>query len=532
MHFSIAHWYRLYMLNYCMTFQKCRKVLVRGVNWIGDGVMTLPALAALRKGLPEAEISLLTKPWVSAVFKHNPNVDDIILYSDSHRGMTGKLKLSIMLRKRRFCGSILFQNAFEAALLSFMSGIKERIGYNRDGRGSLLTQPIPVPWNKNEVHQTFYYLNLLEQAGIKAEYQTPYIYLAPDERSHARNTLNILRRPVLGLNPGATYGSAKRWFPERFADVANWFISDTGGSIVLFGSRSEVDITDEIYKKLIPEFRTSHSLLSLAGKTSLRELISLISDCDVFLTNDSGPLHLAYAVRTSLVAIFGSTDPLLTGPPPGYAYRSAVIKPDLSCSPCFERTCKNKDMRCMYAIAPDEVYYGIKNVLPEKPAVFFDRDGTLCSDAGYIGRIEDFRIFDDIQSLKLLKEKGLKMLGVSNQSGVARGIIDESFVQNVNRIFIDRYGFDDFYYCPHHPDEHCPCRKPEPEMLFRARAQHKIDLKKSYMVGDKEADMLAAKAVGAKSILVQTGELKESQNADFVAKNLRDAVNFILKQSG
>lgn len=514
-----------------MSDQSCKKILVRGVNWIGDAVMTLPALTALRKGLPGAEISLLVKPWVSAVFEHNPSLDNIILYSDSHCGMIGKLKLSMMLRKRRFCRSILFQNAFDAALISFISGIKERIGYNRDGRGFLLTRPVPVPRKGNQTHQIFYYLNLLEQAGLKAEYENPYIHIILEERLHARESLAILKRPVLGLNPGATYGSAKRWFPERFAEVANWFISDTGGSVVLFGGGSEVDVADGIYKKVIPEFRTSRSLLSLAGKTSLRELISLISECDVFLTNDSGPLHIAYAVRTPLVAIFGSTDPLLTGPPPGNAHGSVVIKPDISCSPCFERTCRNNDMRCMYAIASDEVYYGIKNVLPEKPAVFFDRDGTLCRDAGYIGKMADFRIFDDIRSLELLREKGFKLIGISNQSGVARGIIDEDFVQNVNRIFTERYGFDDFYYCPHHPDDRCSCRKPEPGMLFRARARHKIDLKKSYMVGDKEADMLTAKAVGAKGILVQRGELRESRYADFVAKNLTEAVKWIVERA-
>ena len=124
----------------------------------------------------------------------------------------------------------------------------------------------------------------------------------------------------------------------------------------------------------------------------------------------------------------------------------------------------------------------------------------------------------------------MQLIGISNQSGIARGIVDEGFVKDVNNMFMKEYGFDDFYYCPHHPDEHCPCRKPEPEMLLRARAQHGINLKKSYVVGDKEADMLLAKAVGAKGILVQTGELKESQDADFIAKNLTEAVNWIIKQ--
>jgi heptosyltransferase-2 len=182
----------------------------------------------------------------------------------------------------------------------------------------------------------------------------------------------------------------------------------------------------------------------------------------------------------------------------------------------------------MYAITPDEVFYGIKKILPDKRAVFLDRDGTLCKDTGYINKIEDLHIFKETNSLNLLKEEGFALIGITNQSGIARGIVDETFVEEVNNIFIARYGFDDFSYCPHHPDDHCTCRKPEPGMLLRARAKHKIDLKKSYVVGDKEADMLLAKAVGAKAILVQTGAAKESEYADFIAKDLAEAVKFIL----
>jgi heptosyltransferase-2 len=509
--------------------KSCKNLLVRVVNWIGDGVMTLPALRALRKAMPETKISLLVKPWVSPLFEKDPNIDEIIIYGDGYKGATGKIKLSRMLNKKGFCGAILLQNAFDAALIAFLAGIKERAGYNRDGRGFLLTTAVPLPQNEDKVHQIYYYLNLLQQLGIQAKFSDPYIYLKLDERLHAREMLKDMKKPILGINPGATYGSAKRWFPDRFAEIANWFISETDGNAVIFGGKTEVNIADEIYKKVIPEFRTSNSLLSLAGKISLRELISLIAECDVFITNDSGPMHIAYAVRTPLVAIFGSTDPQLTGPPPGVdGNNSVVITPDLSCSPCFERTCKNNDMRCMYAITSDDVYYGIKRVLPDKPAVFFDRDGTLNRDTGYINKYDDFQIFEDIDQVNRLKEKGFKLIGISNQSGIARGMVNEGFVKEVNRIFIEKYGFDDFYYCPHHPDEHCPCRKPEPEMLLKARGKHKVNLKKSFVVGDKEADMLLAKTVGAQAILVQTGKLKESQHADFIAKDLSEAVKWIL----
>jgi heptosyltransferase-2 len=509
----------------------CKNLLVRGVNWIGDGVMILPALRALRKALPETKISLLVKPWVSSLYERDPNVDEIIIYGDEHRGILGKIKLSRVLRRKDFCSAILLQNAFDAALITFLAGIKQRAGYNSDGRGFLLTNAVRVSHNVMKEHQIKYYLNLIEELGISVQNSKPYIYISVNERLLARKTLQDLKRPVLGINPGATYGSAKRWFPERFAEVANWFISDLGGSVVIFGGNPEVDIADEIYKKLIPEFRTSHSLMNLAGKTSLRDLISLISECDVFLTNDSGPLHIAYSVKTPLVAIFGSTDPQLTGPPPDvYGNGNVIITSDTPCRPCFKRTCKNNDMMCMYAITSDDVYYGIKDVLPDKPAVFFDRDGTLCKDMEYINKYDNLYIFEDIDSVNLLKEKGFKLIGVTNQSGIARGFIDERFVKEVNNIFIKQYGFDDFYYCPHHPDDNCSCRKPEPEMLFRARVHHGINLKKSYVIGDKESDMLLAKAVGAKGILVQTGNAKDSQYADFIAKNMQEAVHQIIQK--
>jgi heptosyltransferase-2 len=537
-----------------MLDKSCKNLLVRGVNWIGDAVMTLPALRALRKALPEAKISLLVKPWVSAIFERDPNVDEIIPYNDVHRSIFGKMKLSRMLNKKGFSCAILFQNAFDAAFITFLAGIKERAGYNRDGRGFLLTEAVKVPQKETNMHHIYYYLNLLEQLGIDAKYSDPYIYLSLDERLFARNLLKEMKRPILGINPGAEYGAAKRWFPERFAEIASWFIKDTNGSVVIFGSKKEEDISQRIeyfinqqqsekqskeqsavniHQSFNSSLITRHSLLNLAGKTSLRELISLISECDVFVTNDSGPLHISYAVGTPMVAIFGSTDPELTGPPSSTIGNSnLVVTHKFSCSPCFERTCRNNDLRCMYAITSDDVYLGIKKILPGRSAVFFDRDGTLCRDVGYLDKYDDFQIVTDIDTVRLLKERGFKLIGVSNQSGIARGLIREDFVREVNTIFIERYGFDDFYYCPHHPEEHCPCRKPEPGMVLSARAQHGINLKKSFVVGDKESDMLLAKAIGAKGIFVKTGQDKESASADYEAGNLKEAVNFIIIDRG
>jgi heptosyltransferase-2 len=495
-------------------------ILIRGVNWIGDAVMTLPAIRALRRFYPQALISLLVNPSVAPLFENSSDIDEIIIYEPGFRSLAGKLHLAKTLRKKRFSRAILLQNAFDAALVAFLARIPERIGYDRDRRGFLLTKAIRFENQDRKIHHINYYLNLLTAAGIDSQYSHPWLRLKLEERSAARERLSDLKRPILGINPGATFGSSKRWLPERFAEVAGWFIRETRGSVVILGGKKEVPIAEEIYKQI------PMNKLLLAGKTSLRALLALISECDVLVTNDSGPMHIAYAVGTPLVAIFGSTSPELTGP---VGEGHAVIRTNIDCSPCFERTCGKDYIKCMFGINSEDVYVNIRRLLPAKRAVFFDRDGTLCRDANYLNRWEDFELLSGVDRLKSLREEGFELIGVSNQSGISKGIVEKGFVENVNKLFIDKYGFTDFYYCPHNPEELCQCRKPEPEMLLKARASYGIDLKRSFVVGDKEADMLLAKAVGARGILVRTGRQNQSVHADAVVDDLDNAIKYILK---
>jgi heptosyltransferase-2 len=182
----------------------------------------------------------------------------------------------------------------------------------------------------------------------------------------------------------------------------------------------------------------------------------------------------------------------------------------------------------MDLISAGEVYDALRKSVRTQKAVFFDRDGTLCRDADYLSRMEDLEIFPSVEGLVPLKDAGFWLIGVTNQSGIARGLVQEDFVQKVDRIFVSRYGFDDFYYCPHHPGDHCNCRKPEPGMLIRARNGHAIDLRKSFVVGDKDEDMILARTVGARGVLVRTGKVQSSAHADAVAGGLDDAVKIIL----
>ncbi len=510
--------------------------LIRGVNWIGDAVMTLPAIRCIRENLKTEKLDLLVKEWVAPVFEKDPNIDGIIYYSPSFEGPGGKIRGARILRARSYKRAILLQNAFDAAVLAFLARIPERIGYRRDGRGILLTKGVNFTEKTGTLHHILYYLEMLRNAGFHTTSRMPWIYIEREEHFKGIKMLSSLRRPVIILNPGATYGSAKRWPAQHFSRLASMVINTLGGSTVLIGSKKEVPIGKEIGSLMGKEHQSDESFLDLTGNTTLRELISIIAHADMVVTNDSGPMHISYAVGTPLIALFGSTDPDLTGPPEPSLLGSTgmpleyetdsparVLRKTLTCSPCFERECPGRETECLSALGPEEVFSELSSLLPRKKAVFFDRDGTLCRDAHYLNRMEDFEPFPGLSELRKLKEAGFLLIGITNQSGIARGIVERSFVGKINRIFVERYGFDDFFYCPHHPDEHCACRKPSTGMLMKARKKYGIDLKESIVVGDKESDMELAERTGAKCIDVRDftgGDPGKSPSLEAIVRNI------------
>ncbi|MBI4688360.1 MAG: lipopolysaccharide heptosyltransferase II [Nitrospirae bacterium] len=525
--------------------ENIKKILIRGVNWIGDAVITTPAIKAVKKAFPDANISILVRPWVAELFHGSPDIDEIILYEDKFNTITGKFRLAQILRQKNFDMAILLQNAFDAALIAWLAGIPKRVGYSMDARGFLLTKAIPVKGTEHRAqnsehrqkrHQVYYYLNLLKEAfNIDAEDIEPSIHLKKEEIHEARGFLNSKFKTqnsklLIAINPGAAYGSAKRWKPDRFAELIRRIIEELNGNVILFGSKSEVEIADDILNK----FTSCHSslvtrhLLNMVGKTSLRQLAALISECDAFITNDSGPMHIASALPVPVVAIFGSTDPHETGP---LGKGHSIVCKQLSCSPCLERECPKGHLKCMEEITADDVFNALRDILPKEKAVFLDRDGTLIEDAGYLNTFDKLKIFPDVlDAIKRLKSAGFKLIGITNQSGIARGIVDEGFVRESNAYLQKTLGIDAFYYCPHHPDDNCLCRKPEPLLLRKTRLEHGINLKISYVIGDKEIDIMLARQTGAKGILVKTGEANDSSDADFIAENFKDAADWILNQ--
>lgn len=347
---------------------KVRRLLIRGTNWVGDSILSLPALKRVRLEFPQAKITLLVLPWVAGIYEGCSAIDDLWLYDRRglHRGLPGKLRLIRELRQRQFDAALLFQNAFEAAVLTRLAGIPVRAGYDRDGRGCLLSHKVAVDPRVSRLHQTYYYLDLLEQLlgqprttqGLEPKPASQFVAEAmPDitlavspERKHVAQTRLQsqgvdFKRTVVGVNPGAFYGSAKRWLSERYAAVLDRLIEERQASVVIFGSPSEVAIGEAIQS----EMRNRPVVLS--GRTELGELIAMIASCNLFLTNDSGPMHLAAALRVPTLAIFGSTDEIATGP---MSPTAVVLNKRVECSPCLLRECPI-DHRCMTRITAEEV---------------------------------------------------------------------------------------------------------------------------------------------------------------------------------
>lgn len=470
-------------------------ILIRGVNWLGDAIMSLPAVRAIRKLHSESKISILIKEKIADLFKWENSIDEVIIY---RQGFTGKIKTIKELKNKKFKRAYLLQNALDAALITTFAGIPERVGWNRDCRRIFLTHPVPYHGEDKKIHHIEYFFEIPKRFNPSLSPDYPWINPPLEERLSARRELKDIKRPILALSPGAKYGDTKKWEAEKFIEVSKKFIEEYG-SVVLFGSPGE-DLKIK-----------NSSIYNFIGKTSLRELICLLSECDILLCNDSGVMHVGYALGVPLVAIFGSTSPELTGPP---KFAGKVIKAQVECSPCFKNRCP--DIKCMKSIEVEDVWNALKKIIPSKKAVFFDRDGTLCKDANYLSKWEDLEVFNSIETLKELKNLGFLIIGITNQSGIARGIIKEDFVKEVNQLFIDKYGFDDFFYCSHHPDEKCFCRKPNPGMPLIARYKYGIDFKNSYVVGDKQIDIQLAQVIGAKGILI--GE---------DAKNLKEVVEII-----
>ncbi|KIX12891.1 lipopolysaccharide heptosyltransferase II [Dethiosulfatarculus sandiegensis] len=346
-----------------------RRILVRGANWVGDAVMTLPAVKALAESCPRAEVHVLAKPWVAPVYQACPEVKNVVLYEAKtrHQGLKGGLALVGELKKGGYDWAVLFQNAFQAALIAFLARIPVRLGYDSDARKMLLTHPVTRTKEDRSVHETSYYLNVLYQLGLidqapLPEGVCPELCPLEQDRLWAGDFLaeKGAQGRLLGLAPGAAFGPAKCWPAERFSAAARLLEQDGFETVLLFGSKGEQKACQEVSQGL-GDLKT----LNLAGATSLGQALALLERLDLFITNDSGLMHAAAALGAPTVAVFGSTNPVTTsakGP------RTALVCKPVDCSPCKKPVCP-RDMRCFTVISPEDVALAARGLLAKGPEV-------------------------------------------------------------------------------------------------------------------------------------------------------------------
>ena len=543
--------------------------------------MCEPALRGLRRLFPDAQIALLANPAVADLFAGHPALTSVLIYDSKgrHAGLSGKWVLAGQLRRQGFDLAVLFQNAFEAAFLTFLAGVPRRYGYAIDGRSPLLSDPVAAPDRRTLVHQVHYYWDLLKPLGLTGDPTAPELVIFPEEEQamagrFAQGGLTA-SDVVVGINPGSTYGEAKRWLPERFAEVTERLCRticesrEQQVSVVIFGAKGEERLGQEIAARL-----SSRSLV-LSGATTIRELMAAVKRCAMLLTNDTGPMHIASAFQVPVVAIFGPTDWRTTSP---FGEAHAIVRQPVDCAPCLLRECPI-DHRCMTGVSVEQVYQaatkqlkGVSGVscssgssqtiqinqtnqtnqinqtnLLDGVTMFLDRDGTLNYDPGYLKVAVDLKLLAGVgPALARLKRAGARLVVVTNQSGVGRGIVTLKDLEAIHArlqglLEQEDAALDAIYFCPHHPNDGCRCRKPNVGMVERAVSELQLDLRHSYLIGDHARDIQLAHRVGAKAILITTGlvdsqaldRLKAEQAMpDAVAKSMAKAVDWILEDAG
>lgn len=360
------------------------KILVRGTNWIGDAVMSIPALRELRRIFPDAKVTLHTRSWADGLFRDAAFIDDLVTFDPHKWKFKDVLDNSDFLREDRYDLALLFPNSFESALTTYLSRIPQRFGYNKDLRGLLLTEPIAVPEWKNRRHEVFYYLNLVSEIEKRVLGRDTVSQTAPDislevsdeRRFSARRQLAAFGadplKKTVALGVGSTNSRAKRWPAERYAELADKLQSVAGANVVLVGSKEEIEIADKVFRLC------KSSPVNIAGKTDLSEAVSILSSIDLLISNDMGLAHVAPAVGTETIVIFGPTNPETTRP---FSEKALLIRKDVDCSPCMLRDCPI-DHRCMTGISVEEVFEAAMQVLEPQLQEFEDAEKETFSLIG------------------------------------------------------------------------------------------------------------------------------------------------------
>lgn len=334
------------------------KILVRGTNWIGDAVMTIPALRELRRIFPLAHITLHTRSWAEGIFRDADFVDELLTFDESNSNFRTLFTEAHRLRARRFDLGIIFPNSYRSAAIAKLGRISRRFGFAREGRSLLLTDAIRIPRWKKERHEVFYYLQLIEEVEkrvlgcetIAGRPPETALGISDARKARAREKLNdaglCSNRKIVAIGAGSTNSRAKRWGSENFAALAVCLAKDFDAGVILLGSREETEISSRVLglAEGLP--------IDLTGKTNLAEAVAILAAIDLFISNDMGLAHVAAAAGTPTIVIFGPTNPETTRP---IGPNVQIARNSVECAPCMLRDCPI-DHRCMTGLSVEYVF--------------------------------------------------------------------------------------------------------------------------------------------------------------------------------
>ena len=343
-----------------------KRIFVRGTNWIGDAVMQIPALRQLRCIFPSAEITLGTRSRVRGIFDDADFINEIIQFETGESKIKDAFAQTQTIKKGNFDLGVLFPNSFESAAVAKLARVPRRFGYAKEGRSFLLTDAIAIPEWKNRRHEAFYYLNLV--AEIEREFfgaatvldVEPRVDLKISDKRKtaaedflAANGINLSGKTI-ALGVGSTNSRAKRWQPESYAKLNDRLQMEFNANVVLVGAKDELDISEQVFAA------AEKKPTILTGKTDLAQAAAILSQVDLLVSNDMGLAHIAPAVGTKTLVIFGPTNERTTQP-----IGAEIIRRNVECAPCMLRDCPI-DHRCMRRISADEVFERAKSILTAK----------------------------------------------------------------------------------------------------------------------------------------------------------------------
>ncbi len=331
------------------------RIVIRGTNWVGDSIITIPALREIRRIFPTAELTLLARPWVTGIFEGTDLIDDVLTYDSRTESFWSCVA---KIRREHFDTAFLFQNALEAAALVFAGRVNRRVGYPTESRGVFLTDSIPLAAATRRKHQIFYYLDLISRFEETLTGTSRVDFTAPDYRLPvAESARRAVRDRLVGegldpnkrwiaVCPGATNSNAKRWPAEYFAALCDRLLDRDDTEVCLIGAGNELDVSQAVLS------HARRPVTVLTGKTSLSESIAFLTWCDLVVSNDTGPAYISAALDRPLLTIFGPTDPNMISP---FSPHARMARKLVHCAPCMLRECPI-DHRCLRGLSADEVF--------------------------------------------------------------------------------------------------------------------------------------------------------------------------------